>query len=96
MTAKRLKVIVTRRLPDPVELRLKELFDTELNETDTPFDDAKLVDAVKRADVLVPTVTDAIDARLLAQGFGQEQAPGLELHLFHLPVEIPLSPEFHG
>ena len=34
MTAKRLKVIVTRRLPDPVEIRLKELFDTELNETD--------------------------------------------------------------
>ncbi|MCZ4297247.1 2-hydroxyacid dehydrogenase [Henriciella marina] len=67
MTAKRLKVIVTRRLPDPVELRLKELFDTELNETDTPFDDARLVDAVKRADVLVPTVTDTIDARLLAQ-----------------------------
>ena len=39
MTAKRLKVIVTRRLPDPVEIRLKELFDTELNETDKPFSD---------------------------------------------------------
>ncbi len=71
MTAKRLKVIVTRRLPDPVEIRLKELFDTELNETDTPFDEARLVDAVKRADVLVPTVTDTIDARLLAQAGSQ-------------------------
>ena len=67
MTAKRLKVIVTRRLPDPVEIRLKELFDTELNETDTPFSDAQMIDSVKRADVLVPTVTDRIDARLLAQ-----------------------------
>ena len=67
MTAKRLKVIVTRRLPDPVEIRLKELFDTELNETDTPFSDAQMMDAVRRADVLVPTVTDRIDARLLAQ-----------------------------
>ncbi|MEQ8558401.1 MAG: D-glycerate dehydrogenase [Henriciella sp.] len=67
MTAKRLKVIVTRRLPDPVEIRLKELFDTELNETDIPFSDAQLIDSVKRADVLVPTVTDKIDARLLAQ-----------------------------
>ncbi|WP_084398570.1 2-hydroxyacid dehydrogenase [Henriciella aquimarina] len=67
MTAERLKVIVTRRLPDPVEIRLKELFDTELNETDVPFSDAQMIDAVKRADVLVPTVTDSIDARLLAQ-----------------------------
>ena len=67
MTAKRLKVIVTRRLPDPVEIRLKELFDTELNETDKPFSDAQMIDSVKRADVLVPTVTDRIDARLLAQ-----------------------------
>ena len=67
MTAKRLKVIVTRRLPNPVEIRLKELFDTELNETDVPFSDAQMIDSVKRADVLVPTVTDKIDARLLAQ-----------------------------
>lgn len=67
MTAKRLKVIVTRRLPDPVEIRMKELFDTELNETDIPFSDAQMIDSVKRADVLVPTVTDRIDARLLAQ-----------------------------
>ena len=67
MTAKRLKVIVTRRLPDPVEIRMKELFDTELNETDVPFSGAQMMDAVKRADVLVPTVTDKIDGRLLAQ-----------------------------
>lgn len=67
MTAKRLKVIVTRRLPDPVEIRMKELFDTELNETDVAFSNAQMIDAVKRADVLVPTVTDQLDGRLLAQ-----------------------------
>lgn len=67
MPAKRLKVIVTRRLPDPVELRLKELFDTELNETDAPMGEAELVDAVERADVVVSTVTDQIDGRILAR-----------------------------
>ena len=67
MTSKRLKVIVTRRLPDPVELRLKELFDTELNQADQPYTAEALSDAVKRADVLVSTVTDQIDGRILAQ-----------------------------
>ncbi len=67
MSEKRLKVIVTRRLPSPVELRLKELFDAELNESDTPFTAADLVDAVGRADVLVSTVTDQVDGRVLAQ-----------------------------
>lgn len=66
MTAKRLKVIVTRRLPDPVELRLKELFDTELNEADIAMTSEQLTDAVGRADVLVSTVTDQIDGRILA------------------------------
>ena len=65
MAEKKLKVIVTRKLPDPVELRLKELFDAELNQTDTPFSRDQLVDAVQRADVLVPTVTDAVDGRVL-------------------------------
>jgi glyoxylate reductase len=67
MPAKRLKVVVTRRLPGPVELRLKELFDTELNETDTALTEAELADAVARADVLVSTVTDQIDGRILAR-----------------------------
>ena len=67
MTSKRLKVIVTRRLPDPVELRLKELFDTELNLAYQPYSAEALSDAVNRADVLVSTVTDQIDGRILAQ-----------------------------
>jgi len=67
MSAKRLKVVVTRRLPDPVELRLKELFDTDLNEADVAMTADQLVAAVKHADVLVSTVTDHIDGRILAQ-----------------------------
>ncbi|MEL6754000.1 MAG: D-glycerate dehydrogenase, partial [Pseudomonadota bacterium] len=67
MSARKLKVIVTRKLPDPVELRLKELFDAELNGDDHPFSDAELADAMSRADVLVPTVTDRITAGLMAR-----------------------------
>ena len=60
-------VIVTRKLPDAIETRLMELFETRLNTEDRPLDAAQLVEAVKTADVLVPTVTDRIDSRLLAQ-----------------------------
>ncbi len=60
-------VVITRKLPDPVETRMRELFDARLNVDDTPMDHAALVAAVKEADVLVPTVTDRIDAALIAQ-----------------------------
>ena len=63
---RRPKVIVTRRLPEAVETRMAELFDVELNLDDTPFDRARLEDAMARADVLVPTLTDTIDAGLVA------------------------------
>ncbi|QIE57509.1 D-glycerate dehydrogenase [Pikeienuella piscinae] len=63
----RLSVTVTRRLPEPVETRLRELFDVTLNESDTPMDAATLGAAMKSADVLVPTLTDEIDQKLLAQ-----------------------------
>jgi glyoxylate reductase len=64
---KRPLVVVTRRLPDVVETRMRELFDTRLNLNDKPMSQADLVAAVQSADVLVPTVTDEIDAPLLAQ-----------------------------
>lgn len=67
MPRERLSVVVTRRLPDEVETRLSELFDIKLREDDTPMTRAELVAAVKTADILVPTVTDTIDAGLLAQ-----------------------------
>jgi glyoxylate reductase len=65
MAARKPKVIVTRKLPDPVETRMRELFDTELNLTDAAMTRAQLSDAVARADVLAPTITDKIDATLL-------------------------------
>jgi glyoxylate reductase len=67
MPSERLSVVVTRRLPDAVETRLKELFDVTLRDDDTPMSKQALAEAVKSADVLVPTVTDTIDAALLAQ-----------------------------
>ena len=67
MTGKRPHVIVTRKLPDIVETRMRELFDTELNIEDTPFTQPQLVSAVKTADVMVPTVSDKIDAAIINQ-----------------------------
>ncbi len=60
-------VIVTRKLPDAIETRMMELFDTRLNADDKPMTQAQLIEAAKTADVLVPTVTDRIDARVLSQ-----------------------------
>ena len=60
-------VVVTRKLPDHVETRMRELFDTRLNENDKPMDRTELIEAVKTAEVLVPTVTDQIDAAVLTQ-----------------------------
>lgn len=67
MPALRLSVVVTRRLPEAVETRMKELFDVELNHDDHKMSRDELVDAMKRADVLVPCVTDRIDATMVAQ-----------------------------
>jgi glyoxylate reductase len=60
-------VVVTRKLPDHVETRMRELFDTHLNENDKPMDRTELIEAVKSAEILVPTVTDHIDAAVLTQ-----------------------------
>jgi len=67
MTQKKPLVIVTRRLPDVIETRMMELFNTRLNDDDKPMTQAQLIEAVKTADVLVPTVTDRIDAGVIAQ-----------------------------
>ena len=61
------RVVVTRKLPDAVETRLRELFEVELNSDDSPMSREALAAAVQRADVLVPTLTDRIDAGLLGQ-----------------------------
>lgn len=67
MQRARLSVVVTRRLPEAVEARLSELFDVRLREDDTPMTRAELQEAVRTADVLVPTITDEIDASLIGQ-----------------------------
>lgn len=67
MNKPKTKVFVTRRLPDTIETRMMELFDVQLNLTDTPLTKAELIEAVKSCDVLVPTVTDNIDASVLSQ-----------------------------
>ena len=67
MQSKRPFVIVTRKLPDPIETRMMELFACRLNLDDKPFGKPGLVAAVGRAEVLVPTVTDRIDAEVLAR-----------------------------
>src|SRR5438552_7363941 len=67
MPANRPRVVITRKLPDAIETRMRELFETELNVDDTPMDQAQLIEAVQRADVLVPTVTDRIDSKVLVR-----------------------------
>ncbi|HWC93013.1 MAG TPA: D-glycerate dehydrogenase [Pseudolabrys sp.] len=64
-------VIVTRKLPDSVELRMRELFEARLNPEDKPLTHAQLQEAVKTADVLVPTVTDEINASVLSKAGDQ-------------------------
>jgi len=66
-TPKKPVVIVTRKLPDVVETRMRELFDARLNVDDHPMTQAELVTAAKEADVLVPTVTDRIDRAVIGQ-----------------------------
>ena len=61
------KVILTRKYPEAAETRMRELFDTKLNGEDVPFSRAELIDAMREADVLVPTVTDTIDAEMIEQ-----------------------------
>jgi len=65
MTKQKPVVVVTRKLPDVIETRMMELFDVRLNLSDEAMDAAGLAQAVKTADVLVPTVTDRIDAKVI-------------------------------
>ena len=67
-------VVVTRRLPDSIETRMRELFDARINLDDAPLSPEQLAEAVRTADVLVPTVTDEITRELLEQ-------PGCKLRL---------------
>jgi len=67
MNSKKPLVIVTRKLPEAIETRMMELFNVRLNLDDHAFSAAEMADAVREAHILVPTVTDRIDAKILAQ-----------------------------
>ena len=67
MSKRKPLVIVTRKLPDVVETRMMELFNARLSSDDHPFSRAELIEAVKQAEVLVPTVTDRIDKAVIGQ-----------------------------
>src|SRR3978361_1522742 len=60
-------VVVTRKLPDSIETRMRELFDARINIDDTPLTTEQLAEAIRTADVLVPTVTDEVTEALLDQ-----------------------------
>lgn len=85
-------VVVTRRLPDAVETRMRELFDTRLNADDTPMSAEALAAAAGEAEVLVPTVTDEIDEAVIAAA-----GPGLKLianfgtGIDHIDVQAALA-----
>ena len=66
MNQKKPVVFLTRRLPESTETRMRELFDAHLRDRDTPLSHEELCAAVQSADVLVPTVTDRIDAAVIA------------------------------
>ena len=67
MARKKPVVIVTRKIPDVIESRMSELFETRLNTADKPMSQTELIAAAREADVLVPTVTDRIDSSVLSQ-----------------------------
>ncbi len=71
MSRKKPLVIVTRRLPELVETRMRELFDARLNLEDKPMSESEIAEAMREADVLVPTITDHITAPMIAQAGDQ-------------------------
>ena len=71
MTSTKPRVIVTRKLPDAIEARMMELFEVRLNLNDKPMSQEDIAAAMQEADVLVPTVTDRIDAALINQAGNQ-------------------------
>ena len=67
MNGQKSRILITRKLPEGIEARMSQLFDVEFNQTDTPFTREALANAMAEVDVLVPTVTDHLDADIIAQ-----------------------------
>lgn len=85
---KRPTVYLTRKLPDLVETRMRELFEAELNIEDAPRTEAELLAAMQRVDVLVPTVTDRITASMIEQAGPQlKLIAGFSNGIDHIDVD---------
>ncbi|MDW3205249.1 MAG: D-glycerate dehydrogenase [Alphaproteobacteria bacterium] len=85
MTYRKPKVVVTRKLPDIIETRMMELFDCELNLADEAFTREQMLDAVRRAEILVPTVTDKIDREVIdAAGDGLKMVASFGTGVDHI------------
>lgn len=67
MTSSKPKILVTRRLPETIEARMATLFETDVNETDQTLTAEDILAGVAGKDVLVSTITDRIDADLIAR-----------------------------
>ncbi len=65
MSKRKPVVVVTRKLPDAVETRLRELFDARLNLDDHPMSRDDLALALASAEAIIPTVTDRLDGELI-------------------------------
>ncbi|MES5099775.1 D-glycerate dehydrogenase [Agrobacterium sp. BA1120] len=85
---KRPTVYLTRKLPDLVETRMRELFDAELNIEDAPRSKDELIAAMQKVDVLVPTVTDRITAEMIEQAGPQlKLIAGFSNGIDHIDVD---------
>jgi glyoxylate reductase len=67
MTSTKPKILVTRRLPATIEARMATLFETDVNEADDTLTGEDILSGLAGKDVLVSTITDRIDAALIAQ-----------------------------
>jgi len=67
MTSSKPKILVTRRLPETIEARMATLFETDVNETDQTLTAEDILAGIEGKDVLVSTITDRIDADLIAR-----------------------------
>lgn len=67
MTSSKPKILVTRRLPESIEARMATLFETDINEGDVTLTADDIIEGLAGKDVLVSSITDRIDADLVAR-----------------------------
>src|ERR1700686_1833653 len=89
---KRPLVVVTRKVPDRVETRMRELFDAQLNLEDRPLTVSELADTMKSADGAAPPVTDPIDSAVLSKaGDRLKLIANYGNGVYHIDVATALS-----